>query len=342
MKRLFCFPFLIFIQVLFGQNPIEEILQNEFDKGRFNGSVLWSDNGGVFQFHKGFSNIQFEVEINDETRFPIASISKLFTSIAILQLMEKGKLDLNHRIDKYIPDLPESSKNIKIHDLLIHHSGLANEPLKAVSAQFSLDEYIQNFVKISEDEVVFNYNNLDFILLSKLIEKISGKKFSMALEDLIFRPLNLNDTGFVVESDVIQNLAYGYHNYSFGEGEKGDPLFNDRRYISNYYGAGAIYSTLQDLHKVLLALKNNDLISEETKFQFLLKPQTDQFIDWLSGIPTIGFYYDEEKSVYRRSGSIDGFNSEIITNADFDKVLIILCNTDTADLKILAEQIYFY
>src|SRR5690554_6765113 len=126
MKRLFCFPFLIFIQVLFGQNPIEEILQNEFDKGRFNGSVLWSDNGGVFHFHKGFSNIQFEVEINDETRFPIASISKLFTSIVILQLMEKGKLDLNHSIDKYIADLPGNSKNIKIYDLLIHHSGLEN------------------------------------------------------------------------------------------------------------------------------------------------------------------------------------------------------------------------
>src|SRR5690606_39044287 len=140
------------------QNPIEEILQEEFEKGRFNGSVLWSDNGEVFQFHKGFSNIQFEVEINDETRFPIASISKLFTSIAVLQLMEKGKLDLNHRIDKYIADLPESSNNIKIQDLLIHHSGLANEPLKAVSEKFSLDEYIQNFVNKSEEEVVFNYN----------------------------------------------------------------------------------------------------------------------------------------------------------------------------------------
>lgn len=80
------FSFLIFLQALFGQNPIEEILQEEFEKGRFSGSVLWSDNGEVFQFHKGFSNIQFEVEINDETRFPIASISKLFTSIAVLQM----------------------------------------------------------------------------------------------------------------------------------------------------------------------------------------------------------------------------------------------------------------
>lgn len=341
MKKLFCFTFLTFLQALFGQNPIEEILQEEFEKGRFNGSVLWSDNGEVFQFHKGFSNIQFEVEINDETRFPIASISKLFTSIAILQMMEKGKLDFNHSIDKYIADLPENSKNIQIQDLLIHHSGLANEPLKAVSEKFSLDEYIQNFVNKSEEEVVFNYNNVDFVLLSKLIENSTGKKFSMALEDIIFRPLNLNDTGFVDESEVIKNLAYGYHNYSFGEGEKDDSLFNDSRYISNYYGAGAIYSTLQDLHKFLFALKNNDLISEETKHQFLLKPQTDEFIDWLSGIPTIGFYYDEPKSVYRRSGSIDGFNSEIITNADFDKILIILCNTDTADLENLANKIYF-
>lgn len=85
-EKTFLFSVFNFLFVLFGQNPIEEILQEEFEKGRFNGSVLWSDNGEVFQFHKGFSNIQFEIEINDETRFSIASISKLFTSIAVLQM----------------------------------------------------------------------------------------------------------------------------------------------------------------------------------------------------------------------------------------------------------------
>src|SRR5690554_3384173 len=176
MKRLFCFPFLIFIQVLFGQNHIEELLDQEFEKGHFNGSVLWSDNGEVFQFHKGFSNIQFEVEINDKTRFSIASVTKLFTSLAVLQLMEKGKLDLNHTIDKYIANLPENSKKIKIYDLLTHHSGLENEPIKAVVEKFSIDEYIRNFVrKAPDDSLKFNYNNVDFILLSKLIENITKK-----------------------------------------------------------------------------------------------------------------------------------------------------------------------
>jgi len=224
---------------------------------------------------------------------------------------------------------------------MTHHSGLENEPIKAVMNKYSIDDYIRNFVKkSSNDTLKFNYNNVDFVLLSKVIENITKKTFSQSIEDMIIQPLKLENTGFVSENDIIKNLAYGYHNYSFGEGEKDEPLFNDRRYISNYYGAGGMYSTTEDLYKFLLALKDNKLISEKSKNEFLLKPQADNFVDWLSGKPTFGFYFDDKKNVYRRSGSIDGFNVEIIVNKDFDKILIILCNTDTADLQTLANRIY--
>lgn len=334
--------FLLFPLFLFAQNDLQKNITREYENGHFSGSVLYFDGKQTQKINKGFSNIQFDVEINDKTRFPIASITKLFTSLAILQLQEKGLIDIKDPVGKFIPELPENCQNILIKDLVTHHSGLENEPVKAVVNKYSIDNYIKEFVKKSpKDTLKFNYNNVDFILLSKTIERITKKDFSKSIEDLILQPLKMTNTGFVKESEVIKNLAYGYHNYSFGKGEKNKPLFNDRRFISNYYGAGALYSTTEDLHKLLIAIKNNELISEKSKNDFLLKPQTDDSADWISGKPTFGFYYDDKTNVYKRSGNIDGFNSEIITNKNFDKILIILCNTDTADLRDLANKIYF-
>lgn len=335
--------FLFFPAFLFGQN-IHEIINQEYIKGHFNGSLLYADGNQRIKISKGFSNIQFEVEINDETRFPIASVTKLFTTIAIIQLHEKGLINFDDQIGNFISSIPENCKKITVKDLITHHSGLENEPIKSVVNRYSLDEYIKEFVnKSTGDTLKFNYNNIDFIILSKIIENITHKTFTKSIEELIINPLNMENTGFVSEDKVIKNLAYGYHNYSFGEGKKNEPLFNDIRFISNSYGAGGIYSTTEDLYKLLIALKNNILISEKSKVQFLMKPQTENYIEWLSGKPTFGFYYDDQKNekIFRRSGSIDGFNSEVIINKNFDKILIILCNTDSANLLELADKIYF-
>lgn len=342
LKKFFLPIFLLVPLLVFGQNDIQEIVNSEFEKGYFNGTVFYADGKHSAKINKGFSNIQFDVAIDNNTRFQIASVTKLFTSLAVLQLQEKGLIDFEDKVGKYIHSLPKNCNDITIRDLMTHHSGLENEPVSAVMNKYSLDDYIRNFVKkTSSDTLKFNYNNVDFVLLSKVIESITKKTFTESIEDMIIQPLKLENTGFVSENDIIKNLAYGYHNYSFGEGEKDEPLFNDRRYISNYYGAGGMYSTTEDLYQLLLALKDNKLISEKSKNEFLLKPQTDDFVDWLSGKPTFGFYFDNKKNVYRRSGSIDGFNSEIIVNKVFDKVLIIFCNTDTADLMRLANKIYF-
>ncbi|HEX2846992.1 MAG TPA: serine hydrolase domain-containing protein [Chitinophagaceae bacterium] len=345
MKIKLLLPAFLFIPLLVpAQHKIQDIITQEYEKGHFSGALLYADGNHLLKINKGLSNIQFGVEINDKTRFPIASVTKLFTTIAIIQLYEKGLITFSDTVSKYIPGLPGNCSKITIKDLITHHSGLENEPIKAVVNKYSIDDYIKNFVKKSaKDTVKFNYNNVDFVLLSKVIEGVTQKTFARSVQEMILDPLNLENTGFVNEEGIIKNLAYGYHNYSFGKGEKNKPLYNDRRYISNYAGAGAIYSTTEDLYKLLAALKANKLISEKAMEQFVLTPQTDEYVDWLSGKPTFGFYFDAKRKepVLRRSGSIDGSNSEIIINRSLDKILIILCNTDTADLESLANKIYF-
>src|SRR5690606_34214080 len=105
----FYFTIFLFLPlILFGQNDIQQIVNSEFEKGHFNGTVFYADGKQSVKINKGFSNIQFDVAIDSNTRFPIASVTKLFTSLAILHLQEKGLIDLKDKIGKYIPNLPEN------------------------------------------------------------------------------------------------------------------------------------------------------------------------------------------------------------------------------------------
>lgn len=204
--KLFLSIFLFLPSILFGQNDVQEIVNSEFEKGHFNGTVFYAGRRQSVKINKGFSNIQFDVEINNLTRFSIASITKLFTSLAVLQLQEKELIDFEDKVGKYIHNLPENCKGLTIRDLMIHHSGFENEPISAVINKYSIDDYINNFVKkSSNDTLKFNYNNVDFILLSKIIEKVTNKTFSQSIEDMLIKPLRMENTGFVSENKVIKN-----------------------------------------------------------------------------------------------------------------------------------------
>ncbi|GAB3819895.1 hypothetical protein GCM10028895_18960 [Pontibacter rugosus] len=190
----------------------------------------------------------------------------------------------------------------------------------------------------------FNYNNVDYILLTYVLEKASGKKFKDLLQDNILTPLHLTNTGVLAEATIIPNLAYGYHNYTYGEGTSQDTLYNDPLvYLSNYAGAGAVYSTTEDLYKLVQGLKTNKLLSKKTTALLLNKPHGKAYIPYARGYPTLGFYFNDRtfaKPVLERRGSINGFNSLLLFDQDFSKVIIILANTDTGDLELIGDKVY--
>lgn len=148
----------------------------------------------------------------------------------------------------------------------------------------------------------------------------------------------------IAENDTLYFQAYGYHNYTFGSGSKHDTLYNDPLiYLSNYAGAGAIYSTAEDLHKLVQALRTNKLLSANTTSTYLLRPQQATFIDYARGYPTIGFFLNDKaftRPVLERRGSINGFNSLLLMDTNMKKVLIILTNTDTGDLEEMGDKVY--
>ncbi|WP_045687043.1 serine hydrolase domain-containing protein [Hymenobacter sp. AT01-02] len=332
----------------FAQSTVEGVLEAAYQAGHFNGSALVVQEGKVVgRVSKGYANLQFAVPITASTRFPIASMTKTFTTILVLQLMEKSLLQLDDKAAQYVPDLPASCQNITLRELLTHHSGLQNEPLLAYKARYSTAEYVKKFVNRPEQtkEPGFNYNNVDYVLLTRVLEVVTHKSYAALLQERIFTPLELHDSGVVREATITPNLAYGYHNYTFGAGHKTDTLFNDSPvYLSNYAGAGAMYSTPEDVYKLVQGLKSHRLLSRKTTAAYLIKPQDPTYIDGIRGYPTLGFYFNDRTfpntPLLERRGSINGFNSALLMDSSFRKVVILLTNTDTGDMEVLGDQLY--
>ena len=314
--------------------------------GRFSGTGLLAQQGQkLAQVHQGYANRQFAVPMTDTTRLPIASVTKLFTAILVLQLCEKARVHLADNVGSYLKDLPANCQNITILQLLTHYSGLKNEPAQAYASPYAPAEFIRQFVvrKEGPPAAAFNYNNADYILLTRVLEVVSQKSYAALVQENILNPLGMRQSGVISEERVVSGLAYGYHNYSFGAGRPNQPLKNDSPiYLSNYAGAGAIYSTAADLLKLVLALKEHQLLNPKTT-ALLTTPQQKSFVEYARGYPAIGFYCNDKtfpRPVLERRGSINGFNSVLLTDKAFNKVVILLANTDDADLEMLGDQLY--
>jgi len=346
MKYLFLLVFAALATPSFAQNPVEAIVAAAYQAHHFNGALLAVQDGRVVsQVAKGHANLQFAVPVTPDTRFPIASVTKLFTAILTLQLVEKGVLRLETKVSALLPDLPVACQAITVGELLTHHSGLKNEPLQAYQAKYGPAAFVQQFVARDErpSGSAFRYNNVDYVLLTRVLEIATKAPYAQLVRTHILAPLRMNDSGVLDEARVIPRLAYGYHNYTFGAGTGRDTLRNDGpKYLSNYAGAGALYSTVGDLYKLVLALKANTLLSAHTA-AYLLKPQRPGFVDQARGYPTAGLYYNDKTfaaPVLERRGSIDGFNALLLVSTDFRKIVIILTNTDTGDLEQLGDKVY--
>ncbi len=173
---------------------------------RFNGSALVARKGKVLlQKGYGWRNAITRMPNKSDTRFPILSITKPFTAIVILKLQEEGKLSVQDKLTKYFPDYPNGHK-IKIHHLLTHSSGIYNytEPVGTedsalvnypISRQKVLDIFVKAPVEFAPGKR-YSYNNSGYFLLGLIIESVTGKPYETVVRELIFRPLNMANSGF--------------------------------------------------------------------------------------------------------------------------------------------------
>jgi D-alanyl-D-alanine carboxypeptidase len=315
----------------------------------FSGTIRVQEGPGKSYDHSfGLADRAFKVSADSTTRYRIASITKLFTSVLVLQLRDEGKLDLNGAIKNYLPDYPgEGGDEITIHHLLNHTSGLPQYD-NISSYQDAFNHGVEPYQKpIAPEELLkrccsgkltekpgakFSYNNADYFVLGRIIEKLTGKTYEQALTDRILGPLAMKDTGMLHWDAIIDRLA---PTYFFRDDTK--TLINDMPvYHENWYAAAGMYSTVADLLTFADALYGGRLIKPES-LEKLLTPGLDEYG---YGLWSYSFTRDGKKyKVAKRPGSVMGANSVLYRLLDQNTTVIILANTNRTDLDVFAQKI---
>jgi D-alanyl-D-alanine carboxypeptidase len=320
----------------------------------FNGTITVEEDGRtIFGGGFGVADRSFDVRCRMDTKYKIASITKAFTSVLILQLGEEGKVDLNAFIKTYLPTYSgDGAGKVTIHDLLNHTSGLPNldagyssvdDALKRGMPQYQTyatpDELISRFYSgklVHEPGTVFDYNNADYIILGRIIEVVAGKPFEEVLRERILSRLGMKNTGLLHQQDMLVNLAPTYFTK-----DSSSSLVNDLpAYIEDWYAAGGMYSTVGDLMAFADALYGGKLLSQQS-LDAMLKPGLDGYGYglWI-GSPTFG---GKSYRSVNRPGRIMGANGSFyhFNGVGFGKTIniVILSNTNLTDMDAFSLDI---
>jgi CubicO group peptidase (beta-lactamase class C family) len=327
---------------------LDALMAKFHEYGQFNGSVLVAENGKViFKKGYGFANMEWNIPNTPETKFRIGSITKQFTAMLILQLVEQGKLKLDGKITDYLPDYPKSTGDkVTIHHLLTHTSGIPSYTgFPKFFSEMSRDPYApEAFVKTFSDSALqfepgakFSYNNSGYFLLGVIIEKVAGKSYEQVLQENILKPLNMQNTGYDYHGPIINQRAAGY--------EKRPGGYVNAPYLdmSLPYAAGAMYSTVEDLYLWDQALYADKLLSPNSQALYF-KPHIrasfggDYAYGWGVNKAVIGQSQDSVM-VIAHGGGINGFNT-LIQRLSKDKHLIVLLNnTGGTRLDAMSQSI---
>jgi len=250
------------------ETRLDKILSDQYKADGPGAAALIAKNGKLI-YRKAFgkANLELDVNMKPENVFELGSITKQFTAVAILMLMEQGKLNLEDEVTKYIPDYPVKGKKITIHHLLNHTSGIKSYTdmesfIKLARNDMTPAELIDVFKNEPMDfdpGTDWRYNNSGYILLGYIIEKISGKTYSEFIDNNIFKKLGMAHSCYGSKSALIPLRAPGYQ-----PAEKG---FNNADYLSMSlpYAAGSLMSTVDDMLLWNEAIHHNTLITKESR-----------------------------------------------------------------------------
>jgi len=314
----------------------EAYLQVHVDNHDFSGSVLMARDGKIlFSKAYGFANREWDVPNTPQTKFRLGSITKQFTAMAIMQLQEKGLLSVSDPFSKYAPEFPNGDR-FTIHHLLTHTSGVFSitslpDFRKLMIEPLSMEEIFSKFQDRPlefEPGSQFKYSNSGYIMLGHVIEVVTGESYAEYLRKNIFAPLGMADTGYDDFIEVIKNRASGY-SYSRIDGK-----FTNAPYIDMHipHGAGALYSTVEDLYTWDRALYTEKLVSTES-LKTIFTPNLNGYgYGW-------GIVDNNGRKIHAHNGGIQGFVSHISRYPGEKAVLIILSNLVTSPLQDIGRNL---
>ena len=320
---------------------LDQLISEKFSSVSPGCAVLVAKDDQVI-YEKGFgvANIELNVPMRPEMVFRIGSMTKQYTAIAILQLVEQGKISLQDSLQKFIKSFPYKGHTITIENLLTHTSGIKDyEQLdahipNAIRVEFSPKTIIDSLANLSLDFIPstkYNYSNSNYFLLGYIIEQISGKAYKDYLKENIFKPAGLSATYYDSPTQIITNRVSGY--------SKDSSAYHNVDYISMslVYSAGALLSNVTDLFRWHQALYTYKLVKKET----LEKAFTSFMLsDGKLAEYGYGWFIKDwhgEKSI-AHGGAIDGFRSMEMYFPNQNIFMTALFNSDNDDFLNLFDN----
>jgi CubicO group peptidase (beta-lactamase class C family) len=331
---------------------IDSVFRSAAKNNLFSGVVLVAEKGRI-QYEQAFGYRDFakQIPLGRNDVFELASVSKQFTAMVIMMLKEKGLLQYDDLLEKYI-DIPY--KGITIRHLLTHTSGLPDYQevmdqhwdKSKVAGNPDIIEYLNKYAppKMFEPGAKYTYSNTGYVMLASVAEKASGRDFIAFCNKEIFQKLGMSNTGLrtLAEKAAVPNFALG-HIYVTSKNRyvRADsfPSSDYTIWLGNRKGPGRISSIAEDLLKWDQALYTNKLIKQQTlEDAFTPMTLTDGKVSnygfgWVIVAPKDGV-----GRIVWHNGDNPGYKTQIIRFIDKKRTLIILCNNASSQFEELVKQ----
>lgn len=319
----------------------DKILSEQFKNDDPGVTALVSRNGKIiYKKAFGMANLELNTPMQVDNVFWVASIGKQFTAVAILQLMEQGKLNLQDEITKFIPDYPTKGHKITIEHLLTHTSGIHNfsgmkDPEKKLALDCTPNEVIDFFKNLPmrfTPGTKWEYSNSGYFILGYIIEVITGKPYSEYLEDNFFKPLGMTNSLYANDTRIIKNRVGAY-----SHGDNGFENSKSRN-VTHVYSAGAIQSTVEDFFKWHQAVHTYKLVKKENldmafrRYKLTDGTETDYGYGW-----RLGNVY-ASPSIWH-GGLITGFGTMEVYLPKEDVFVAVFSNCDCIYPKDIATRL---
>ena len=287
----------------------------------------------------GLANVELDVPDTPATIFQTGSVGKQFTSMAIMMLVEEGKIGLDDKVTKYIPESPRAWKRVTIRQLLTHTSGISDYagdegPMGKGVIDFRKDyteeELVKAYAKMPMDFAPgekWSYSNTGYALLGIIIHRVTGEFYGDFLQERIFKPLGMNSTRIISEADIVPHRSSGYR---LVKGE-----LKNQEWVSptlNTTADGALYTNVLDLAKWDAALYTTKLVKQSS----LDTIWTPVRLNNGSTYP-YGFGWDVKtengQHIVAHDGAWQGFTMSIARYLDARLTVIVMTNLDDNDSK---------
>ncbi|MEP6945123.1 MAG: serine hydrolase domain-containing protein [Acidobacteriota bacterium] len=352
--------FLFFISSASAQKEIigekiDQYLTTRSEMGNFSGAVLIAKDGKVLiRKGFGFADVEKKIPYTPETQQEVASISKMFTSMAALKLRDQGKLKLDDGICKFLENCPESWRQITIQQLMRHTSGIPDyeEPLGLGTAKYlefmakpdASALIVENAKKLPLDfkpGSKFNYSNTAYIVLSYVVQKAANQPFFDFVTRNILRPAGMKHSGVINSNHLPKDLAKGYSAKDIGweKALAGVPLTDGHLKrvptisLTSPEGDAWLYSTVDDLYRWSQLMDGNEKFASKDEVAEIFTPGLEGYgYGWF-----VGKGFDRRRM--RHNGGLPGYISDLIKFPDDKITIVVFSNFDRARLSNISRDI---